>query len=133
MTKIFVTTVLFMLALSVLALDAEALLKLQKPINLAYGIKVTNDINAIDFSVPVYKDIDYQDKTYIVNSENDIFAGYNTDMFYNIDFAEDPFDGRIEVLVLGEPLPSGTVSLFMAAGIAGLLYFRRNKLNPINQ
>ena len=133
MTKIFVTTVLFMLALSVLALDAKALLQYQKPINLAYGIKVNKDINVMDFSVPVYKDIDYRDKMVVVNSENNLFAGYNTDTFYNIDFAEEPFDGRIEVLVMGEPLPSGIVSLFIAAGIAGLLYFRRNKLNPINQ
>ena len=133
MTKIFVTTVLFMLALSVLALDAKALLQYQKPINLAYGIKVNKNINVMDFSVPVYKDIDYRDKMYVVTSENNLFAGYNADEFYRLDFAEDPFDGRIEVLVMGEPLPSGTVSLFIAAGIAGLLYFRRNKLTPINQ
>ena len=133
MTKIFVTTVLFMLALSVLALDAKALLQYQKPINLAYGIKVTRDKNLYDFSVPVYKDIDYRDKMFVVNSENNMFVGYNPDGFYNLDFAADPFDGRIEVLVMGEPLPSVTVSLFIAAGLASLLYFRRNKLNPINQ
>ena len=55
-------------------------------------------------------------------------GGYDVDSFFHLDFAEDPFDGRIEVLVVGEPLPASTVTLLIAlAAGAGLLFFKNRK------
>ena len=67
----------------------------------------------------------------LVKIESD--AGFNgehdPDPFFHLDFAEEPFDGNIEVLVVGEPLPASTVTLIvaLAAGAGLLLYSNRRK------
>lgn len=57
------------------------------------------------------------------------YAGYNSDSFYQLDFSEDPFNGNIEILVMGEPLPASTVTLIVALGLAAafLLYNNRRQ------
>jgi len=57
------------------------------------------------------------------------YAGYNSDSFYQLDFAEDPFNGNIEILVMGEPLPASSVTLIVALGLgaAFLLYNNRRQ------
>ena len=45
--------------------------------------------------------------------------------WYPYDFASDPFDGIIEVLVVGEPLPSTTTTLIVALGFLILVYCKR--------
>ena len=57
------------------------------------------------------------------------YAGYNSDSFYQLDFSEDPFNGNIEILVMGEPLPASTVTLIVALGLAAafLLYNSRRQ------
>ena len=56
-------------------------------------------------------------------------SGMDTDTFFKLDFPEAPFDGRIEVLVAGTPLPSSSVTLLIAfaAGVFFLLYNDRRK------
>ena len=63
------------------------------------------------------------------------YSGYDADGFYHLDFSEDPFDGTIEVLVLGEPLPSSTVTLLvgLAAVAAFLLYNNRKRMRSLEQ
>ena len=57
------------------------------------------------------------------------YAGYNSDSFYPLDFSEDPFNGNIEILGMGEPLPASTVTLIVALGLAAafLLYHNRRQ------
>lgn len=57
------------------------------------------------------------------------YAGYNSESFYQLDFSEDPFNGNIEILVMGEPLPPTTVTLIvaLALGAAFLLYKNRKQ------
>lgn len=110
---------------------SDFLIKLnQKDINLAHGIdfsKVVDIKKLNDFSKP-FPTTEYKMVAYNVNSENNFFAGYATDSFYNTDFAEDPFDGVIQVLVMGEPLPSPTVTMICALGVVGiLLYYKKRK------
>ena len=64
------------------------------------------------------------------------YAGYNSENFFQLDFSQDPFDGMIEVLVMGEPLPASTVSLLVAlgAGAVFLLYHnRRRRIGAVEQ
>ena len=55
------------------------------------------------------------------------YAGYNSDSFYQLDFSEDPFNGNIEILVMGEPLPPTTVTLIAALGLAAAFLLYKNR------
>ena len=55
------------------------------------------------------------------------YAGYNSDSFYQLDFSEDPFNGNIEILVMGEPLPPSTVTLIVALGLAAAFLLYKNR------
>ena len=55
------------------------------------------------------------------------YAGYNSDSFYQLDFSEDPFNGNIEILVMGEPLPASTVTLLVALGLAAAFLLYKNR------
>ena len=64
-----------------------------------------------------------------VESDAGFHGGYDIDSFFHLDFSEDPFDGRIEILVAGEPRPPSTVTLLVALVTtgAGLLFFRSRR------
>ncbi len=57
------------------------------------------------------------------------YGGYSAESFYQLDFSEDPFDGMVEILVVGEPLPAPAVTLIvaLAAGALFLLYKNRRQ------
>ena len=62
-------------------------------------------------------------------SDPGYYGGYNSDSFYQLDFSEDPFDGMVEIFVVGEPLPAPAVTLIvaLAAGALFLLYKNRRQ------
>ncbi len=64
-----------------------------------------------------------------IESDAGFHGEHDPDPFFHLDFAEEPFDGNIEVLVVGEPLPASTVTLIvaLAAGAGLLLYNNRRK------
>ena len=62
-----------------------------------------------------------------VGSDSGFHSGMDTDTFYKLDFSEAPFDGRIEILVLGEPLPSPVVTLLIAFAAGGIFLLYRNR------
>lgn len=69
-----------------------------------------------------------------ISTDNNYF-GSNTsyEIFYNMDFATEPFDGQVQVLVMGEPLPSTTVSLILSVlAIGSILYLKKNQKININ-
>ena len=65
-----------------------------------------------------------------VQSDPMFSYSYKSESFYKLDFSEDPFNGKIELFVMGTPLPASTVTLLVALGAAAafLLYNNRRKL-----
>ena len=102
--------------------NASILLPYNKVIEFGYGSSA-NDFVATNVSLKV-------------NADSGYYTGYNNENFFQLDFSQDPFDGMIEVLVMGEPLPASTVSLLVAlgAGAAFLLYHnRRRRIGAVEQ
>lgn len=125
MTKIFITVILFLLALSLVALDQrdfENILKYDS-MNLAYGITMPESKPAWDFKD--LKPATEAFKTYVI--VDDAMPGYENPYkaWYGTDFAEEPFDGLIEVNIAGEPLPSPFMTLVLALGTCGIIYSTR--------
>ena len=83
--------------------------------NLARGFEVNKDFDITDFSKAVIPTTTNQ-ASYTVNSE--AIVPFSTDYWYTQDFANDPFNGMIEVYVVGEPLPTPFITLFIASIIA---------------
>ena len=67
----------------------------------------------------------------VLSSDPAYYAGYNADSFYQLDFSGEEFDGKIDVLVMGEPLPSPTVTLILSLAALALFmgYSRRKQQN----
>jgi len=64
----------------------------------------------------------------VLSSDSGYYAGYNSDSFYELDFSKMPFDGQIDILVVGEPLPSSSVTLIVSlAALAIFVGFVRRK------
>ena len=64
----------------------------------------------------------------VLSSDPSYYTGYKAEGFYQLDFSEMPFDGKIDVLVIGEPLPSPTVTLILSLGaLAIFLGYTRRK------
>ena len=99
------------------------------PIPLNYGVK-EQKYNISDFSN--YKLFDTgTNQSFSLNAEAIVpFAPVN-DYWYIQDFAEDPFDGRIEVVV-GEPLPSVPLTIFIATLLL-FTYLKYRKLRTIQE
>lgn len=62
-----------------------------------------------------------------VGSDSGFHSGMDTDTFFKLDFSEAPFDGKIEILVSGEPLPSPVVTLLIAFAAGGILLLYNNR------
>ena len=63
-----------------------------------------------------------------VSGDPGYFTGYNPDSFYQLDFSAMPFDGKIDVAVIGEPLPGSTVTLILSlAALAVFMGYARRK------
>lgn len=128
-----ILTILFLfLSAVVFSMDKktqEYLLETYKtPYNLTYDVKQpTAFVKFNDFST-FYKLNSNPFTIQTVNAEQMIPFTYDgTVEWYKTDFAEEPFDGHIEVLVVGEPLPSINLSLLIACivSIAVLQYRKR--------
>ena len=64
----------------------------------------------------------------VLSSDPSYYTGYKSEGFYQLDFSEMPFDGKIDVLVVGEPLPSPTVTLILSLGaLAVFMGYTRRK------
>ena len=67
------------------------------------------------------------------SSEPNYYSGYNPDSFYQLDFAEDPFNGMIEIYIMGEPLPAPAVTLIVALAAGGLFLLYKNRRQHLIQ
>lgn len=94
-----------------------------------FGIGTSaTDFEAIDIaSVKALKASGSGNSSITVSGDPLYYAGYNSDSFYQLDFSEDPFNGSIEILVMGEPLPASTVTLIVALGLAAAFLLYKNR------
>lgn len=103
----------------------------RRDINLAQGIdvsKLPSIAKISDFSKPYVANQEYSMSKWSVDSDNNYVELSPATYFYNIDFSEDPFDGKIQILVMGEPLPSPLTTLICCFGVIGiLLYYKKKK------
>ena len=124
MNKLLITVILFLLALTVVANDQLKSLLEKIPLDLTAGIEHPAEPNITDFTKAVASPIPAQTRmpdTYLEPVDGS-FTGW-----YRYDFAETPFDGRLEMLVVGEPLPTPLTTLLVAIGTVGILYMSNRK------
>jgi len=112
--------------------DPKPLLEYMKndPIPLNYGVK-EQKYNISDFST--YKLFNTGTSQSIsLNTEAIVPFSPVNDYWYTQDFSEDPFDGKIEILVMGEPLPSVPLTLFISTLLL-FTYLKYRKLHTIQE
>ena len=93
-------------------------------VNLSYGIERPKEMKFTDFT-----NLTYFSKPHIISENTETFVPFSYDAanaWYLTDFAAEPFDGRIEVLTVGEPLPSINITLLIACTLSILaLQYRK--------
>jgi hypothetical protein len=122
--KYFLALILSFVVVTCSASDLLSLLEHQTW-NIAYDVQLPDTgIAANDFSkrYPTSSQVAY---IHMDESSEPMDASSIGNDWYPYDFASDPFDGIIEVLVVGEPLPSPTTTLIIALGFMILVYCKR--------
>lgn len=135
MNKIFLIATLLFLSLFAIALspaDQELLIR-QSPLELSPAATRIPQIRLNDFS-----------RSYRYEAVKEIIPGIyipiETDGYdkpysawYKADFDSDPFDGKIEIIPMGEPLPGGLISLCIGLVFAGIIMWKHNKVQQISE
>ena len=113
---------LFLISFTSFGLDLMSFIN--HDINIATGFALPSHTAINDFtnikSFTGYSNMKYQDGYLIDDSI--------TNSWYTMDFAEDPFDGVLNIVV-GQPSTSTTVTLVISCL---LLFLISKKVNPIN-
>lgn len=96
---------------------------------ISLGTFSENETFQFGYATEDGKDFEPLSVTQAKSSDSSYYSGYNPDSFYQLDFAEDPFNGMIEIYIMGEPLPAPAVTLLvaLAAGALFLLYKNRRQ------
>lgn len=134
--KTLITIFLFLATLMVFGQDkfqTELMKYANQNINLTTGIQVITPAKQsyTDFSnLDTTKFSSYLKSATSTNNSQAI-VGFETVKFYNLDFSEDPFDGKLQVLVMGEPLPSPLTTLICCFGVIGILLYCKKKKEVI--
>ena len=129
MKKIFLAVLLFLLALTAVAFDPVQLYTYmdQHPYNLAQGIQFPELQDGRSFTGRYLLAAPVADVNPIIQAEHTPhMQAYDT--WYRCDFAEEPFDGRMELYVFGSPLPSAKATLFIVLITAGIIMWSRTSL-----
>ena len=91
-------------------------------INLAYDVKLPDAPKFNDFSqVKIVGSATYNK----LSDEPVLPYVATTDLWYYSDFASEPFDGRIEMFVIGEPLPTTIATLVVTLLLGCVIYYRK--------
>ena len=75
-------------------------------------------------------------KITVLSSDSGYSTGYDVEGFYQLDFSAMPFDGSIEVLVVGEPLPDTAVTLIVALGLVAVFMgynYRKQRAHAVQR
>ena len=132
MHKFFLTVVLFLLTLAICAFspaDQELLIR-QAPIEFQPFAHKPQALHMGDFSNPYHYENwrEILPGIYIPTEPDGFRKPYNS--WYMDDFSEEPFDGKIEIVTLGEPLPGVWLSLCIWLAFAGIIMWKRIRLQP---
>ena len=119
MKRLFVLFLLLFSITTFAAPDLRYLLEDQR-FNLAYGVTLPDTPALTDFSVRYPTTLTIS----TLNTEPMTPLTDAFDSWYRHDFAEDPFDGVIQLAVVGQPSPSATVTLVIAL-LCGLFLIRK--------
>lgn len=93
-------------------IDVDKLLKKQKP---------------FDYSNFVISSKEYSYYHPEISTDNNFLTPGNWDAYYQLDFAEDPFNGVHQIYVMGEPLPSPLTTLICSLGVVAILFYCRKR------
>ena len=130
MKKIFITTLLFLLSLCVLAFTPAQMKQLtaKNHINLGYKMPQPDpklliwDFKHMDGHARMDR-YSWDEVAYVATPGTlDLL---NT--WYHLDFPQEPFDGRIQVLTAGAPLPPASTTLIVAFVTAGIIVWSRRQ------
>lgn len=132
MNKFFLTVVLFLLTLTICAfskVDQELLLR-QAPIEFQPFAHRAEPPRIWDFSNPYHYENwrEISPGIYIPTEPDGFNQPYNS--WYMDDFAQDPFDGKIEIVTMGEPLPDTIITFCIMLVFAGIISWKRIRLQP---
>ena len=122
MNKIFITIVLFFLALTVVATDELYSLLDNTTVDLSTGV-VTRPYNLADFN-QLYSAV--QPTSTPLNTTYFEPVDQNYSLWYHYDFAEEPFDGRLDIMI-GKPLPNVFTTTLLMFGAVGIIYMYHRK------
>ena len=129
MKKIFISILLFLLALTALAFDPVALYTYidRHPYDLLQGTPQLQQLDVREFTGQYQLNAPAANAYFTAQGDpTPYMQAYDT--WYRYDFAEEPFDGRLEIYVFGSPLPSAKATLFIVLLTAGIIMWSRNRL-----
>ena len=129
MKKIFISILLFLLALTALAFDPVPLYTYidRQPYDLLQGIPQMQLLDVHKFTGQYQLNAPVANAYFTAQSDpTPYMQAYDT--WYRYDFAEDPFDGLLDLAVIGEPLPSTKATFFIVLLTAGIIMWSRNRL-----
>lgn len=89
--------------------------------DLTYGVTLPEQPPLTDFSKPYVSTSTIN----VANIEHASLIDESFSYWYHFDFVEDPFDGRIEIMVMGEPSASTTATLLISCILGLTLYIRK--------
>ena len=123
MKRLFVLFLLLFSITTFAAPDLRYLLEDQR-FNLAYGVTLPDTPALTDFSVRFAPSVS---PTMVAASVETLipFQGM-VDHWYQFDFAEDPFDGVIQLAAVGQPSASTTTTLIIACLVGFVLCYKRH-------
>lgn len=131
MKKIFITTLLFLLSLCALAFTPAQIKQLtaKNHINLGYKMPQPDpqlliwDFKHMDGSARMDR-YSWDDAAYVATPGTlDLL-----DTWYRLDFPNEPFDGRVQMLTAGAPLPPASTTLMVTLVTAGIILWSRSQL-----
>lgn len=117
--KHFLAILLFVISFTTFGLDLSQFI--EHNVDLAYGVKIPERPVINDFSHVVMKGQHASIKV----QEGYYFDDALVRRWYYTDFDEDPFDGRIEIMMLGQPSASVNATILIAMIVASLLIYKK--------
>lgn len=123
--KYILAILLMLLALTTTASSLDALLRDLPNPDLTFDVQLPQAPQINDFSNRSYTTNTRIRPVNLADDPDGFVMPYAS--WYKQDFANDPFDGLVEIMVIGEPLPSSRATLIIVFIIGGIIYCTRKQ------
>ena len=123
--KYILAILLTLLALTSTASSLNLLPHEAKDPDLMAGVLIPKTDSVAAFSNLIIPDTPYKDIPTMSTEADGYLEPYAS--WYNLDFSNDPFDGLMDILVMGEPLPSPATTLMIVLFVGGIIYCTRKR------